>query len=68
MTLLEAIKKGKWIRRHGTHKVHCVSDTPTNLYNMVRSDFLADDWEVVGEEISQDLDEAIVRFSLLELD
>lgn len=68
MTLLDAARKGKWVRRRGSTRVLCISETPTNFYKMVRADLLADDWEIVGEEPKEEVDDSVQRFALLELD
>ena len=68
MTFLEAAMLGKWIRRKGSKKVFCISETPTNFYNVVRSDLLAGDWEIAIENTEEKQDDSSVRFSLLELD
>lgn len=68
MTLFEAVRKGKWLRRRGTTKVVCVSENPTNLYGMVRSDFLANDWEVLDPDFREESDASERRFSLMELE
>ena len=68
VTFLEAARQGRWIRRRGRSKVICVSENPTNLYNMVRSDFLADDWELATDREPDRSDDAAKRFSLMELD
>jgi hypothetical protein len=68
VTFLEAARKGKWIRRHGRTKVICISDTPTHLYSMTKRDFLAEDWELVGEEPAKEEDSSSVRFMMMELE
>jgi hypothetical protein len=47
---LDAIRAGRWIRRKGNKRILCVSEIPNHLYNVVRSDLLAEDWEVVDGE------------------
>lgn len=68
VTFLDAIRKGKWIRRKGRPRPICVSETPTHLYDVVRSDLLADDWEVIEGDSSEPADGSTERFSLMELD
>lgn len=69
VTFLEAARMGTWIRRRGKTKIICVSETPTNLYNMTRSDFLAEDWELsCDEEPAEEVDSSSVRFMMIELE
>ena len=71
MTFLDAIRKHKWVRRHGHTRVYCVSDVPTHLYSVCRADLLADDWEPSidkPENSVPPVDDTVMRFSLLELD
>lgn len=70
VTFLEAIRRGKWIRRRGYSRNVCVSDTPTHLYSITRTDFLAEDWEVIefNDGTKEAEDGSSTRFSLLELE
>lgn len=70
VTFLEAIRKGKWIRRRNSSRNVCVSDTPTHLYSITRSDFLAEDWEIIefDDDPEEPKDGSSTRFSLLELE
>lgn len=68
MNFLQAVRLGRWIRRKGSSKVVCVSETPTHIYSVARSDLLAEDWEVVDSVEQEKMDDSEKRFSLLELD
>jgi len=68
VTFLEAARLGKWIRRRSSTKVHCISDTPSHLYDMTKRDFLAEDWELALEEPTKEEDSSSVRFMLMELE
>lgn len=69
MNFLDAAKRGKWIRRRLTTKVLCISETPSSFYSITKSDLMADDWEIVDViEETQAIDDATLRFLLIELD
>ncbi len=68
VNFLEAARQAKWIRRRGTRKVLCISETPSHFYSITRHDLLADDWEAACGPEPVKMGDSEMRFSLLEMD